>query len=98
MTQMGLACNYAQNFIVRKLFQFNKNVYLKRWAQRICFKTLLILFLFEAWEQMLKFTSFERQEINLVFKIKVFVVSKIWYFNKSIYFYFPKFGLLQKDD
>jgi hypothetical protein len=53
-------------------------------------KTLLILFLFEAWEQMLKFTSFKRQEINLVFKIKVFVVSKIWYFNKSIYFYFPK--------
>jgi hypothetical protein len=39
---------------------------------------------------MLKFTSFKRQEINLVFKIKVFVVSKIWYFNKSIYFYFPK--------
>jgi hypothetical protein len=37
---------------------------------------------------MLKFTSFKRQEINLVFKIKVFVVSKIWYFNKSIYFYF----------
>jgi hypothetical protein len=33
---------------------------------------------------------FKRQEINLVFKIKVFVVSKIWYFNKSIYFYFPK--------
>jgi hypothetical protein len=28
--------------------------------------------------------------MNLVFKIKVFVVSKIWYFNKSIYFYFPK--------
>jgi hypothetical protein len=39
---------------------------------------------------MLKFTSFKRQEINLVFKIKVFVVSKIWYFNKSLYFYFPK--------
>jgi hypothetical protein len=39
---------------------------------------------------MLKFTSFKRQEINLVFKIKVFVVSKIWYFNKSIYLYFPK--------
>jgi hypothetical protein len=28
--------------------------------------------------------------MNLVFKIKVFVVSKIWYFNNSIYFYFPK--------
>jgi hypothetical protein len=39
---------------------------------------------------MLKFTSFKRQYINLVFKMKVFVVSKIWYFNKSIYFYFPK--------
>jgi hypothetical protein len=39
---------------------------------------------------MLNFTSFKRQEINLVFKIKVFVVSKIWYFNKSIYLYFPK--------
>jgi hypothetical protein len=39
---------------------------------------------------MLKFPIPERQEINLVFKIKVFVVSKIWYFNKSIYFYFPK--------
>jgi hypothetical protein len=43
---------------------------------------------------MLKFTSFKRQEINLVFKIKVFVVSKIWYFNKSIYFYFPKFWVV----
>jgi hypothetical protein len=39
-------------------------------------KTFLILFLFEAWEQMLKFTSFKRQEMNLVFKIKVFVVAK----------------------
>jgi hypothetical protein len=79
-----------KNLIVRKLFQFNKDLYLKIGDQRICFKTLLILFLLEAWEQMLKFTSFKRQEINLVFKIKVFVVSKIWYFNKSIYFYFPK--------
>jgi hypothetical protein len=43
-------------------------------------KTFLILFLFEAWERMLDFTSSKRQEINLVFKIKVFVVSKIWYF------------------
>jgi hypothetical protein len=42
---------------------------------------LLILFLFEAWEQMLKFTSFKRQEINLVYKIKVFVGSNIWYFD-----------------
>jgi hypothetical protein len=40
--------------------------------------------------RMLKFTGFKRQEINLVFKIKVFVGSKIWYFNKSIYFYFLK--------
>jgi hypothetical protein len=45
---------------------------------------------------MLKFTSFKRQEINLVFKIKVFVVSKIWYFNKSIYFYFPKIWVVTK--
>jgi hypothetical protein len=43
---------------------------------------------------MLNFTSSKRQEINLVFKIKVFVVSKIWYFNKSIYFYFPKFWVV----
>jgi hypothetical protein len=46
---------------------------------------------------MLKFTSFKRQEINLVLKIKVFVVSKIWYFNKSIYFYFPKFWVVTVD-
>jgi hypothetical protein len=26
MTQMGLACNHAQNLIVRKLVQFNKNI------------------------------------------------------------------------
>jgi hypothetical protein len=26
----------------------------------------------------------------LYFKIKVFVGSKIWYFDKSIYLYFPK--------
>jgi hypothetical protein len=39
---------------------------------------------------MLKFPIPERQEINLEFKIKVFVVSKILYFNKSIYFYFQK--------
>jgi hypothetical protein len=45
---------------------------------------------------MLKFTSFKRREINLVFKIKVFVVSKIWYFNKSIYFYFPKIWVVTK--
>jgi hypothetical protein len=45
---------------------------------------------------MLKFTSFKRQEINLVFKIKVFVVSKIWYFNKSIYFYFPKIWVVTR--
>jgi hypothetical protein len=78
-----------KNLIVRKLFQFNKDLYLKIWAKRICFKTLLILFLFEAWEQMLNFTSFERQEINLVFKIKVFVGSKFWYFDIS-----QNFGLL----
>jgi hypothetical protein len=43
-------------------------------------KTFLICFLFEAWERVLDFTSSKRQEINLVFKIKVFVGSKIWYF------------------
>jgi hypothetical protein len=59
------------------------------------FQTFLIPFLFEAWEQMLKLTSFKRQEINLVFKIKVFVGSKIWYFNKFYLFQiFQKFGLL----
>jgi hypothetical protein len=41
-----------------------------------------------------QFHKFKRQEINLVFKIKVFVGSKIWYFNKSIYFYFPKFWVV----
>ena len=87
MTQMGLAWNHIQNLIVRKTISIKKNLYLKLWAQRICFKTLLILFLFEAWEQMFKFTSFK---LILYSKIKVFVVSKIWYFNKSIYFYFPK--------
>jgi hypothetical protein len=30
--------------------------------------------------KMLKFPIPERQEINLEFKIKVFVSSKIWYF------------------
>jgi hypothetical protein len=39
---------------------------------------------------MLKFTGFKRQEINLVFKIKVFVGSKIWYFNKFHLFLFSK--------
>jgi hypothetical protein len=39
---------------------------------------------------MLKFTSFKRQEINLVFKIKVFVGSKIWYFDKFHLFLFSK--------
>jgi hypothetical protein len=64
----------------------------------IGFKTFLILFLFEAWEQRLKFTGFKRQEINLVFKIKVFVGSKIWYFNKFYLFpNFQKFGLLHVD-
>jgi hypothetical protein len=40
--------------------------------------------------KMLKFLIVERQEINLVFKIKVFVGSKIWYFNKFYLFLFPK--------
>jgi hypothetical protein len=45
---------------------------------------------------MLKFTSFKRHELNLVFKIKVFVVSKFWYFNKFYLFrIFQKSGLLQ---
>jgi hypothetical protein len=70
---------------------------LKIWIKGFDLKTFLILFLFEAWEQMLKFTRFKRQEINLVFKIKVFVVSKIWYFNKSIYFYFPKIWVVTDD-
>jgi hypothetical protein len=39
---------------------------------------------------MLKFPIVERQEINLVFKIKVFVGSKIWYFNKFYLFLFSK--------
>jgi hypothetical protein len=39
---------------------------------------------------MLKFPIVERQEINLVFKIKVFVGSKIWYFNKFYLFIFSK--------
>jgi hypothetical protein len=40
--------------------------------------------------RMLKFTGFKRQEINLVFKIKVFVGSKIWDFNKFHLFLFSK--------
>jgi hypothetical protein len=45
--------------------------------------------------KMLKFPIPERQEINLGFKIKVFVGSKIWYFNKFYLFLnFQKFGLL----
>jgi hypothetical protein len=40
--------------------------------------------------KMLKFLILERQEVNLEFKIKVFVSSKIWYFNKTFYFHFPK--------
>jgi hypothetical protein len=47
---------------------------------------------------MLNLTSFERQEINLVFKIKVFVGSKIWYFDKSIYLYFPKIWVVTNSD
>jgi hypothetical protein len=45
--------------------------------------------------KMLKFPIVERQEINLVFKIKVFVGSKIWYFDKNKLFLFSKnLGLL----
>jgi hypothetical protein len=40
--------------------------------------------------KMLKFRIVERQEINLVFKIKDFVGSKIWYFNKFDLFLFSK--------
>jgi hypothetical protein len=40
--------------------------------------------------EMLKFPIVERQEINLAFKIKVFVGSKIWYFNKFYLFLFSK--------
>jgi hypothetical protein len=47
--------------------------------------------------KMLKFPIVERQEINLVFKIKVFVGSKIWYFNKFYLFLFSKkIGLLHQ--
>jgi hypothetical protein len=68
---------------------------LKIWIKGFDLKTFLICFLFEAWEQMLKFIGVQRQEINLVFKIKVFVGSKIWYFNKFYLFLnFQKFGLL----
>jgi hypothetical protein len=46
--------------------------------------------------KMLKFPIPKRQEIDLEFKIKVFVGSKIWYFNKFYLFLnFQKFGLLQ---
>jgi hypothetical protein len=44
--------------------------------------------------KMLKFPIVEREEMNLVFKIKVFVGSKIWYFNKFYLSIFQKFGLL----
>jgi hypothetical protein len=43
---------------------------------------------------MLKFTSFKRQEINLVFKIKVFVGSKIKYLKIHLFLVSKKFGLL----
>jgi hypothetical protein len=39
---------------------------------------------------MLKFPIVERQEINLVLKIKVFVGSKIWYYNKFYLLLFSK--------
>jgi hypothetical protein len=42
-------------------------------------------------KKMLKFPIPERQEINLEFKIKVFVGSKIWHFNKFLFVSkFPK--------
>jgi hypothetical protein len=45
--------------------------------------------------KMLKFPIPERQEINLEFEIKVFVGSKIWYFNKFYSFLnFQKFGVV----
>jgi hypothetical protein len=47
-------------------------------AQRICFKTFLIFLLFEAWEQMLKFTSFKRQELILYLNSGYFYFPKIW--------------------
>jgi hypothetical protein len=67
----------------------------KLFAQSIWFKTFL-LFISSMGAKMLKFPIVERQEINLVSKIKVFVGSKIWYFNKFYFFsIFQKFGLLQ---
>jgi hypothetical protein len=49
--------------------------------------------------KMLKFPIPERQEINLEFKIKVFVGSKIWYFNKFYLFSkFPKIWVVTLDD
>jgi hypothetical protein len=55
-----------------------------------------LILLVEAWEQMLKFTSFRRQEINLVFKIKKFIGSKFGILINSIYFYFPKIWVVTK--
>jgi hypothetical protein len=40
--------------------------------------------------KMLKFPIPERQEINLEFKIKISIGSKIWYFNKFYLFLFSK--------
>jgi hypothetical protein len=53
----------------------------KRFAQSIWFKNLSPIILISSMgAKMLKFPIYKRQEINLVFKIKVFVSSKIWYF------------------
>jgi hypothetical protein len=46
--------------------------------------------IFQQESTLLKFPIVERQEINLVLKIEVFVGSKIWYFNKFYLFLFSK--------
>jgi hypothetical protein len=63
----------------------------KRFAQSIWFKNLSPIILISSMgAKMLKFPIPERQEINLEFKIKVFVGSKIWYLNKFYLFLFSK--------
>jgi hypothetical protein len=67
-------------------------------AQRIWLKLFLYSLYFKYGSKCSNSQVSKRQEINLIFKIKVFVGSKIWYFNNSIYFYFPKIWVVTTGD
>jgi hypothetical protein len=59
-------------------------------AQRIWLKLFLYSFYFKYGSKCSNSQVSKRQEINLIFKIKVFVGSKIWYFNKFHLILFSK--------